>query len=162
VVTLSTISNAIKKLFENAPAESMSVNLKVENDNDSDAELYYLPGFFGRPHDGETGVVAGVSGFNIIIATNNYKINIPLEKGEGVIYSCDADGTILASAKCNKDGKFVVKNDTEDLKTIMNDLIAEVKAIITTGSPTSQTVSPGSQALLDAVDTRINSLLGDS
>lgn len=158
---LATLKNAVYRLFQGQPGKSLNVDLQTEGNSADDGEHYHLPGFFSRPQDGLTGVVIDVKGLNIIIATHDYKLDISIDKGEAFIFSYDADGNILSSVKCDKNGKVVVKNNTENLKTLINDLITEVKAIITTGSPTTHTVSAGSQALLDGVNTRFNTLLGD-
>lgn len=161
MAALATLKNAVYRLFQGSPGKSLNVDLQTEGNSVDDGEHYHLPGFFSRPQDGLTGVVIDVKGLNIIIATHDYKLDISIDKGECLIFSYDADGNILSSVKCDKNGKVVVKNNTENLKTLINDLITEVKAIITTGSPTTHTVSAGSQALLDGVNTRFNTLLGD-
>lgn len=162
MAALAKLKNALFRKSQDAPGKSMSVDLQTIGDNADDAELYFLPGFFSRPHDGETGVIIDVQGLNICIATHNYKLDINFDKGEGNIFSYDADGIILSRVKCDKNGKIVVKNQTEDLKTLINDLINEIKNIVTTGSPTTHTVSTASKALLDTMDSRFNTLLGDS
>jgi hypothetical protein len=51
--------------------------------------------------------------------------------------------------------KINLGNATSDIKTILENLIDQVKAIVTLGSPTTQTVSPASQAALEAIKTEI-------
>lgn len=57
------------------------------------------------------------------------------------------------------DKKIRVKNNSEDLLTLLSDLIDAINAIVTTGSPTTHTVNAASQAALDAIKTRISNLL---
>ncbi|MCK5600943.1 hypothetical protein KAR91_03680, partial [Candidatus Pacearchaeota archaeon] len=85
MATLAKLKNAIFRKSQDAPGKSMSVDLQTLGDNADDAELYFLPGSFCRPHDGETGVVIDVQGLNIIIATHNYKLDINFDKGEKTI-----------------------------------------------------------------------------
>ena len=110
--SLANIKNAIYKLLQGAPGKSLLVDLQTQGEDD--AELYHLPGFYSRPHDGLTGVFLDVKGMNIVIATHDYKLDFSFEKGEGQIFSYDADGNILSSAKCNKDGEFIVNSGTRD------------------------------------------------
>lgn len=98
---------------------------------------------------------------------NNWKIGIATKDiimpvatgGEYEIYSSDS-GAKKARIKLKTNGLVLFKNDVEDLKTLMNDLITEIKNIITTGSPTTHTVAAASKILLDDINTRFNSLLG--
>lgn len=58
-----------------------------------------------------------------------------------------------------KDKKVRVDNDLETLKTLMDDFIDAVVAIVTVGSATTQVLNPASQAALTAVKTRMALLL---
>jgi len=85
-----------------------------------------------------------------------------IQEGELKLFSRDPKtGIINSEIYLRADKLFVIKNDVENLKLIMNDLIKEIKAIKTFGSPAQHTVDPATQTLLDAVDARINALLGE-
>ena len=79
--------------------------------------------------------------------------------GDYEIYSQDG-GAKKARVKLNKGGLILFSNDAEDLKTLMNDMITEIKAIETFGSPTNHAVDPATQALFDTLNGRFNALLG--
>ncbi len=82
-------------------------------------------------------------------------------EGEIKVFSRDPKtGVVNSEIYFRADKLLVIKNDVENLKLILNDLIKEIKALKTFGSPVNHTVDPASQALLDAVDARINALLG--
>jgi hypothetical protein len=85
-----------------------------------------------------------------------------IQEGELKLFSRDPKtGIINSEIYLRADKLLVIKNDVENLKLIMNDLIKEIKAMKTFGSPSNHTVDPATQALLDAVDARINALLGE-
>ncbi len=165
MAALATIKNAIFSLFQGAPGKSMNVDLQTIGDNADDAELYFLPGFFSRPHDGETGVVIDVQGLNIVIATNNYKLDISIDKGEGLIFSYDVDGNILSSAKCDKNGNFVVNAGArkavsfDELKAGFDQLKSDFNSFLThvhpAGTPPGSTgpVTPPVTPSTASVDT---------
>ena len=60
-----------------------------------------------------------------------------------------------------KDKKIRLDNDVETLKTLMDDLINAVVAIVTVGSSTTQVLNPASQAALNAIKARMALLLVD-
>jgi len=149
MIETTEMKNARFEQFQGSPGESMSVDMATYGDNTDDA------GSVGRPHDGEIGIKVFSNGLNVVVATHNYKIVITgLEKGEHQIFSYDADGNILSSAKCNKDGKFVInegdrsatafaelKSGFDQLKTDFNNLItaynSHVHGGVTTGAGSS-------------------------
>ncbi|MCK5611976.1 hypothetical protein KAR91_59450 [Candidatus Pacearchaeota archaeon] len=51
--------------------------------------------------------------------------------------------------------KINMSNSTSDIKTILDNLVDVIKAIITLGSPVSHTLSPASVVALDAIKTQI-------
>lgn len=85
-----------------------------------------------------------------------------VDPGEIKIFSRDSSGAIKAQVYCKKDGLIVIKNELHDLKTLFGDLITELKALITTGSPTTHTVSVATKVKFDAVKTKFDALFGDS
>jgi hypothetical protein len=109
MISLVTIKNAILKKIEGTdPGKSLSVDTLGEGGSEDSATIYLPSGFASMPHNDIEAVVVDTGEFNIVVGTHNYKLEIILEKGEGQIYSYDKDGNILSSAKCNKDGEFVV------------------------------------------------------
>lgn len=146
------LKNARIEKFQGAPGESMLVDFAAYGDNTDDAEFFNLPGSIGRPQDGEIGIKVDASGINIVIGSHNYKIDFSgLEKGEHQIFSYDADGNILSSAKCNKNGEFVINDGTKEtarkgdtVKLIMSpaDVSTLAAALLTTGAFTPSGLPP--------------------
>lgn len=60
-----------------------------------------------------------------------------------------------------KDKKIRLDNDVETLKTLIDDLINAIVAIVTVGSATTQVLNPASQAALNAIKARMALLLVD-
>lgn len=94
-----------------------------------------------------------------------------VNEGEIKILSRDiATGQEMASFYFKADGAMdlisstdkliTLKNTVESFKTILDDLIEEIKAIKTFGSPTNHTIDPATITLLDAIKTRISTLFG--
>jgi hypothetical protein len=134
---------------------------EVEN-NPMDSRQILPPGMDANPIQDDQGV-------SITLVDSNGKTVcigvIPdpkVEPGEMKIYSRVAGGTIKAQVYCKKDGLIAIKNDVHDLKTLMADLITELKALKTIGSPTNHTVDPSSQALLDAWKAKFDLLFTDA
>jgi hypothetical protein len=85
-----------------------------------------------------------------------------VDNGEIKVYSRDSGGALQSQVYCKKDGLIVIKNQLHDMKTLGGDLITELKALKTLGSPTNHTVDPSSQALLDAWLVKWEALFGDN
>lgn len=153
MVSLATIKNAQYKKAEGTdPGKSLIVDMYGRGGAEDSATIYLPSGFASNPHDGIEGVVVDTGEFNIIPGTHNYKLNIVLEKGEGQIYSYDEDGNILSSAKCDKDGKFVVNGGARsaaafaELKagfdTLVSDFNAHTHLYSPGPSPAAPTAAP--------------------
>lgn len=153
---------AVKTLPESrGPAVVMSGDAGVHAET---REVWGPPGLWSMPPDGTEGIrvpVGGSDRFGVIMATHHYKTPRPtLAKGETAIGSTSADGaTLKASARFYADGKVALGNSTKDLLTLLNGLIDQIKAIVTVGSATTQTVNPASQAALEAYKAQLSALL---
>lgn len=158
---LATLKNAIFKQTDDAPGKSINVDLQTIGDNSDDAELYHLPGVFSKPIDGTTGVSVDVGGNNIIVSTHDYRLNKDLDKGETLIYSLDSDGVIQGEIFIDNVGKIAIRNDSQSLKSLVDDLIDEVKALTTFGSPTFHQVSAATKANLDVIKSDFDDILRD-
>lgn len=125
------------------------------------AQVYGMPGFIGNPPVGIRGIRLRIGSWDVIIGALNYQVPLPADPGETKVYSTDADGAETGSMLLKPNGKLGYKNISlsEDLKTLLSDLITEIKAITTTGSPTFHTVSPASQALLTTINTRLGNVM---
>lgn len=151
------IKNAQLKQFQGAPGKSLSVD--IESHGSDNAEFFQIPGIFSKPQDDIQAVCIDCNGMNIVIAGHDYKYNQDIDKGETLIYSYDASGALKGKLLVDKNGLFKIENDDQSLKTLIDSLIDEIKGIITTGSPTTHTVSAASQAALDLIKADFAELL---
>lgn len=90
-------------------------------------------------------------GENGALKYKNEKANIEIKdsgeieiKNEKASVKVGADGNIVI----NTEGKYTIKNNVTDLKTILSDLVNIIKSLQTYGSPASHTVMPTSQTQL--------------
>jgi len=172
MVSIVKMLNAVKKTFQNAPGESISVDTIGRNGSQGSAELYTLPGIISLPQDEEFGIVKNVKGVNIVIATNNYKLNIVLEKGETQVFSADANGQVLGTLKLDKDGKAIfhkgersaaafdkLKAGFDQLRDDFNGFLTHVHPGVTPGSGSTapQTTTGPSSASID--DSEVDTVL---
>ena len=125
------------------------------------AQVYGMPGLIANPPAGIKGVRFRIGSLDIIIGALNYQVSLPADPGETKVYSTDTDGAETGNMALKQNGKLGYKNEllTEDLKTVLSDLITEIKNLITTGSPTLHTVSPASKALLTTINTRLGNVM---
>jgi phage gp45-like len=85
-------------------------------------------------------------------------LTVTTEKGDIVI---SAAGSGKIKIMC-EDGKFFLGNSGMDNCALLAGLIDEIKAIVTAGSPASQTVNPASQQKLEAYKNKIKQLYAES
>jgi hypothetical protein len=160
VASLIDIQADAVKSISGAPGKSLVANVLGLGECTGDMELYSVPGIMGRPVPGTKGVEVSVGGIRVIVATHHYGISENIESGEVVLYGMDESGAIVCSITMKKDGHVIIKNDDENLKTLMSDLITEITAIKTIGSPPNHNVSPDSISKLEEIKVRFEALLG--
>jgi len=127
------VSTKIKKI-KGAPGDSIVANVKGVGDSGHQAEVFSVPGIYGRPTKGTFGVELTVFGMKIIVGTHNYKLRKALDRGETFVYSMLDDGTIKASAYLDKEGNFVLNDGADyavkysELDTILQKIATDVNA----------------------------------
>ena len=77
-----------------------------------------------------------------------------LAKCEKVIELRSGDNIIFEAGK-----KMTLKNKTQSLGAVLSDFIQAVHDVVTLGSPTAQTMNPGTKTALQALKTRCEALL---
>ncbi len=164
VAIAKIISSAIQESFRIAKAE-------IYPNYSKETRVFYPPGVDSVPVDGKDQgltIEVGTSGKTACVGVSPVPV---AESGEIRIYSRDEAGELKASVHCkangdievvSTDGKIAIDNDTEKLKVIMNDLMKEIKDIVTIGSPSVHTIKPTTKVKFDALDVRINNLLKES
>jgi phage gp45-like len=149
------------KIGKNNDGDKLVVLLQVQISDEDDiqtVELFTQAGDEGIPPVGtEVIIVSPTKNRKIAIAASDL---IEPEDGAGnrEIYS-QSGGAKKARIKLNSGGLILFANDVEDLKALMTQMITEIKAIITTGSPTTQTISAASQTKFDTLQSRFDTLL---
>lgn len=85
------------------------------------------------------------------------------DPGDKEIYSTNNPVTQKkAQLRLKANGKTFLKNETENFKTIIDDLIDAIEDMTTFGSPSNHSVSPASKIALEAIKTRIGNLLTEA
>ncbi len=139
----------------NGEARRVMLQVKITAPEDVQKVEYLNPvGEDSRPVVGSLVMVVKVS--------NNWKFAIPItdglepsaEEGERHLYSSNGT-TKLVSVKLKSNSKVAIANDAESLHQLNADLIDIIKSITISGS----SVSLASQAALDGVKIRYNTLL---
>ncbi len=96
-----------------ATAPNVVVQITGADSQERTAELYAPPGIASSPTPGDSALSVPVGqGGRIVIAVHNYKIEVPVEPGELVVYSTDEAGeAVKASARFGTDGSITVDAD---------------------------------------------------
>ena len=113
------LSASIKR-FRAAPGDAVIVKSVGLGGAGREDPLYQHHGFRSRPVKTTRGVRVSLgSGTRegIVIATENYTVNITLADGETAIYSTDADGAEQAVIKWRADGSIELNGNTKRLVT---------------------------------------------
>lgn len=157
---LGIIKGAEIKKNKDGTKNRLLLQVEVIPEDIRTVEMINQAGEDTYPAEGCRVLVVDAKGFMAGIAITD-DLEPEVEPGEKEIYSTDSPATVKkARLKLGSDGLFTIKNDIEVLAIIMSDFIDEINAIQTIGSPANHTISPASQALLEAIKTRLNNLLG--
>jgi phage gp45-like len=77
---------------------------------------------------------------------------------KGAVLVKTEKGTITVK----KDGKIYLGNEQADICVLFAGLIDEIKGIVTSGSPASQTVNPATQQKLEAYKNKVKELFAEA
>lgn len=107
---LSCISNFSIKRKASAPGKSIVVATEAAGNQERNTEYYQLPGFAGGPTPGDVPVEVRVgTGSRIVVASQNYKVEVDVSAGETLIYSTSSDGDeIQAQIKLDSSGNIML------------------------------------------------------
>lgn len=156
------INKAGFQIAKNKDGTKNRLLLQVEiiPDDVRTVELINQAGEDTNPAEGCRVIVADIKGFLAAIGITD-DLEPEVDPGEKEIYSTDSPATTKkARMKFGADGLITIKNEIEVLITVLSDFIDEIKNIQTIGSPANHTVSPASQALLDAIKIRFENIFG--
>jgi hypothetical protein len=157
---LFRIVNSIHTTLRKAPGPAVVVQTDNGADEGRELEYYQLPGVASGPTPEDLAVAVHAGAFRVVVASHNYRLDVPVDPGELRIYSTSADGDQLqADIRLQPNGKIVVANQIEDLAGLVGDLLDELIGLSTTGSPTTHVLSPAVIANLTAIKLRFEQLL---
>jgi hypothetical protein len=111
VAKIAILKNARLEQFQGAPGKSKLVD--IEHHGTDDAELYQVSGVYGKPQDAINGLVIDCGSNSIVVATHDYNFDEDIEKGETLIYSYDADGSLVGKILINASGEIVINDGTK-------------------------------------------------
>lgn len=120
IIEIVEISNAEIRRLRASPGDSVVVKGTGLGGAGREATLYQQHGFRSRPIDGTRGIFVPLgSGTRegVVIATENYTLDITLDAGGAAIYSTDASGAAQALIKLRADGTVEMNGDTKRLVT---------------------------------------------
>ena len=119
--TLVKLGRGIMGIKGNAPGKSAVMQAEGVEGQTMSTEVYQAPGIMAIPGDGTRGVwlpIGGSSRYGVVIATQNYALNIEINAGETAIYSSTPDGkTVKALLKLKADGTVEMNGNTKRLVT---------------------------------------------
>lgn len=115
IATLAKLSGAKIDTKGNAPGKSVIVTAEGVAGQTMTPEVYQAPGVMAVPPDGVMAIYLPVGGsgrYGVVIACQNYQIELDLSAGESAIYSTTADGqTIKAKIVLDSDGNIAHEAD---------------------------------------------------
>jgi len=156
-----SIASTEIETIDRAEGPSVVATASGDAERGLDAEVYAAHGFVSRPSKKTKGVRIRIGSLSIIIGAYTYSVDPPANPGATKVYSTDADGSEKAFMLLDSDGKIGIKNAAENLAGLINDLINEILAIQTFGSPTNHALMPTSIANLTAIGERFKLLVKD-
>jgi hypothetical protein len=137
-------------------------------------------GFYAKAKSGRAFVFCqggNLDGFEIFPVQPGDDVTPPdLEEGDTALYTGEGArivlreaGDIEINAKASgditiagKDGKFYLGNNSKNICELLAGLIDEIKAIVTSGSPASQTINPATKQKLEAYKDQVKALFLES
>lgn len=128
----------------------------------SEVQFFQTPGIVSGLTPSDEVVVSRIDGggYRVGIASFNYKIGIECTPGQTKIYSTDPTGNIKkAEIILDTNGKIKLSNSTQNLKSIIDDLIDELINFKTFGSPANHTTDPNTVSKLNLIKNNINGIL---
>lgn len=161
-IQLITFAKSRVEKIGRATGSSVIGTAEGDNSRDYDSEVFATHGIVSRPSKATRGIRIRIGNLGIVIAAFTYGVEPPENEGACKVYSTDADGVEKSALTLDSDGKASFKNDSDDLAKCIDDLISELKAITTYGSPTNHSLSASNVANLTTIANRFKSLLKEA
>ena len=136
------------------------LQVTIENDQDATLAILINPAMDeSTPKIDDRVMIIKIGNFSLAIGGIDGIEPITAE-GEKRLYSRDSGGDISASITLQADGKIVIGNQVQQLKTLFNSLLDEIIAIKTVGSPPQHNLSPDSIANFTQIKLDFDGLWG--
>jgi phage gp45-like len=134
-----------------APGKSIVVKTEAAGGQERSTEYYQHPGFASGPTPDDVPVEVSVgSGSRIIVASQNYKIEIDVSAGETVIYSVNESGEeIKAEIRLGNDGNISINGDDKPFVTHA-ELDLALQGLISTLNTQLASIAAGASAAISA------------
>jgi hypothetical protein len=168
-----------QKRYTNGDQKDL-IQVKTHNGRVIEAKEAFPYGFYAKAKGGKVFVFCqggNLDGFEIFPVQSGDDVIPPeLEEGDSALYTGAGGWIVLreaggieinANASGNitiigKGGKFYFGNNSNNICELLIGLIDEIKAIITSGSPASHTINPGTQQKLETYKNTIKELFLES
>lgn len=160
----TALTNSVKT-FGGAAGASRNLKSEAYANDIVNSEIYQQPGFYSKPTPGMKHVTVPVNGDRghlVTIAFHNYSLTIDHAEGATLIYSTDAEGAEMkGKILVDGDGKIGASSSSEDLKTLIDDLIDTISALVAIpgGSPPEYVLNSATIAALASIKSRFGGLL---
>lgn len=158
---VKNILSSFKKFAKNENNSQVAKTLEFE-ETVKEVEFFQTPGIVSGLTSSDEIVVIPINGggYNIGIASFNYKISISVTPGQTKIFSTDSSGLIKkAEIILDTNGKIKMSNSTQSIKAIMDEIIDELIDFKTFGTPPNHTTDPSTVVNLNLIKTKIGQLL---
>lgn len=158
---VKNILSNFKKFAKNENNSQVAKTLEFE-ETVKEVEFFQTSGLVSGLTSSDEIVVIPIDGggYNIGIASFNYKISISVTPGQTKIFSTDSTGLIKkAEIILDTNGKIKMSNSTQSIKSIMDDIIDELIDFKTFGTPANHTTDPSTVVNLNLIKTKIGQLL---
>jgi hypothetical protein len=157
IAELISVASTTIKALRGSPGKTVNVTATGIGGTSIEAEYYQTGGVFHRPAKKMRGIFIPIGPsrrYGVILGGTQYQINITVDEGGTVIYATDATGSIVkASITLDVAGKIEIKNEAQNLKTVLDGIIDHLSALTTipcvNGSPVTLAPSVISQLTAD-------------
>lgn len=123
-----------------APGKAVLIQTTAGGNIARETELYHPPGISSSPTPKDRAIeIPLISGTRVIVATHNYRLEIPVDPGETVVFSTDSGGgTLKAEVRLDSSGNISLNGDGKrfvtytELNTAIQNFITALNLLFAT------------------------------